>query len=368
MKSVKEGKRKDTGVELGRILGCLIVIGCHTYLPIRIHDNTDVSRALVAMFCADGVAVFWLILGFFLFKTQNYLKLCLRTISRIVIPMLLVSIFHFYFSAWLAGNAETITESVHRSLNDYKDAIKAFAMWTPIDKATGHLWYLYVYVLVILIFPALSGMVSYLDQSIKAKKAFSVLALLMFAGNLLTGNELMEFSHHTIRGLFPAAMIVVIGHNVYMHRDFLVRYGLYAPILFLALNLVRLKIYLAGFTTSIFWFTLIGTLCAICILAFSFSLVSHINNERFEKVIHVVASYTFTVYLIHGLTKSVIFRLLKKDMLKLLSPLPSFAVDIMFPAIMSIIIFITSLMVAVVIRGVKTSGGVCPRRMDKSEL
>ena len=350
MKSMKEGKGKDTGVELGRILGCLIVIGCHTYLPIRINDNADISRTLVAMFCADGVAVFWLILGFFLFKTENHLKLCLRTISRIVVPMLLVSIFHFYFSAWLDGSVETIAESVHRSLNDYKDALKALVMWTPIDKGVGHLWYLYVYVLVILVYPAISGMVSYLDKNVKAKKAYSVLALLMFAGNLLTGNELMEFTHHTIRGLFPAVMIVIIGHNLYMHKDRLVRYGLYAPILFLVLNLIRLKIYLAGFTTSIFWFTLIGILCAACILAFSFSLVSHVNNERFEKSINVLASYIFTIYLIHKLTKSVIFKLLKKDMLKLLSPLPPYAVDVMFPAIMSILIFTTSLIVAVAIR------------------
>ena len=350
MKSVKEGKRKDTGVELGRILGCLIVIGCHTYLPIRINDNTDASRTLVAMFCADGVAVFWLILGFFLFKTQNYLKLCLRTISRIVIPMLLVSIFHFYFSAWLAGNAETITESVHRSLNDYKDAIKALVMWTPIDKAAGHLWYLYVYVLVILACPAISGMVSYLDKNIKAKRLYSILAVLMFVCNLISSNELMEFTHHTVRGLFPAMMIAIIGHNVYMHKDYLVRYGLFAPILFLILNLVRLKIFMAGFTTSIYWFTLIGILCAICVLAFSFSLASRINSERLEKCINVLGSYTFTIYLIHGFTKRILFRLMRKEMLAILSPLPSFAIDAAFPAIMSTIIFLVSLVAAIVIR------------------
>ena len=70
-KTMKEARRKDTGVELGRIFGCLIVIGCHTYLPIVIHDNYDMSRTLVAMFCSDGVAIFWLILGFFPFQNRE---------------------------------------------------------------------------------------------------------------------------------------------------------------------------------------------------------------------------------------------------------------------------------------------------------
>ena len=347
---MKEARRKDTGVELGRIFGCLIVIGCHTYLPIVIHDNYDMSRTLVAMFCSDGVAIFWLILGFFLFKTENYLKMLQRTVSRIVVPLLLVTAFHFYFNAWLSGSVETIAESLHKSANDYKSALGALIRWTPIDKESGYLWYLYVYVLVILACPAISGMVSYLDKNIKAKRLYSILAVLMFVCNLISSNELVEFTHHTVRGLFPAMMIAIIGHNVYMHKDYLVRYGLFAPILFLILNLVRLKIFMAGFTTSIYWFTLIGILCAICVLAFSFSLASRINSERLEKCINVLGSYTFTIYLIHGFTKRILFRLMRKEMLAILSPLPSFAIDAAFPAIMSTIIFLVSLVAAIIIR------------------
>ena len=84
------------------------------------------SRTLVAMFCSDGVAIFWLILGFFLFKTENYLKMLQRTVSRIVVPLLLVTAFHFYFNAWLSGSVETIAESLHKSANDYKSALRSF--------------------------------------------------------------------------------------------------------------------------------------------------------------------------------------------------------------------------------------------------
>lgn len=46
--------KRDPAIELARLFGCLIVIGCHTYLQPGTDGVYDFSRLLIAMFFADG--------------------------------------------------------------------------------------------------------------------------------------------------------------------------------------------------------------------------------------------------------------------------------------------------------------------------
>lgn len=57
-------KKKNTNVELMRIIACLIVIGVHTCLSATSEGEVDMGRLFLACLFADGVAVFWLISGF----------------------------------------------------------------------------------------------------------------------------------------------------------------------------------------------------------------------------------------------------------------------------------------------------------------
>ena len=56
----------DPSIELLRIIGSLSVIGTHIKLEYK--SFTNFSKIFFACLCADGVAIFWLILGFFLIK------------------------------------------------------------------------------------------------------------------------------------------------------------------------------------------------------------------------------------------------------------------------------------------------------------
>ncbi|MFQ6866632.1 hypothetical protein [Blautia sp.] len=60
--------KRDSAVELLRLLGCLIVIGVHTCLGAMVNGNYDFSRTFIACLLADGVAIFWFITGFFLIE------------------------------------------------------------------------------------------------------------------------------------------------------------------------------------------------------------------------------------------------------------------------------------------------------------
>ena len=79
--------KRDPAIELARWIGCLIVIGCHTYLPIISGDNYDAGRLFFGLIFADGVAIFWLIGGAFLFNNTEYSKLLLRSVEKILLPL-----------------------------------------------------------------------------------------------------------------------------------------------------------------------------------------------------------------------------------------------------------------------------------------
>ena len=50
--------KKDTSVELARLLACFIVIGVHTKLSVIGDCVGDFSRLYICCILADGVAVF----------------------------------------------------------------------------------------------------------------------------------------------------------------------------------------------------------------------------------------------------------------------------------------------------------------------
>ena len=88
---------RDVGIEFARILGCLIVIGVHIGLGDMIDGVYDPSRGLINCFLADGVAIFWLICGCFLFRSASYKKVLMRTSKTIALPLAIYSIFCLFF-------------------------------------------------------------------------------------------------------------------------------------------------------------------------------------------------------------------------------------------------------------------------------
>lgn len=68
--------KQDTRVQLIRIFACMMVIGCHIRLSAITTDGlVDKSILFISGFFDDGVAIFFLIMGFFLFKNENVGKL-----------------------------------------------------------------------------------------------------------------------------------------------------------------------------------------------------------------------------------------------------------------------------------------------------
>ena len=142
--------KRNPSVELMRIFACLVVVGVHTCLSAVSGDSVDKGRLFISCLLADGVAVFWIIMGFFLFGRSDYKKTVLHAVKSVLIPMAVLSVIIFYLGPWIM-DGEALTDSVSHSADEYSGVLRKLLSWSnPVD-GMGHLWYLYVYMLVILL-------------------------------------------------------------------------------------------------------------------------------------------------------------------------------------------------------------------------
>ena len=303
--------KKDPAVELARIFGCLLVVGVHCWINNFGVAIQSKSGTYIACIFADGVAVFWIISGFFMYKNYSYKQTLKRTIKSIVIPMLLLSAAMFFvLNNYLNGNG---WHFILHSKDDYKWILNSLLIWTnPVDRL-GHFWYLYVYILLMLCSPVIAAFIKYLEEDTKREKLFLVLTFLLLVWNDLSNNQMGRFEHHAFAGAFPAAIESVWGYLIYKYRDRLRkrRYIFITAGAFLGLNLLRMAIQLGRYhriqdaaTYILYWFSSIGLLCAICVIVFSFAAIHSRKATVVNRVICWLASYTFSIYLLYPVVNS----------------------------------------------------------------
>lgn len=354
-------KKRDINVELIRIIACLIIVGVHTCLYQIVDDRADLGRTFISCLLADGVAVFWMITGFFLFRNHSYSKPIKHALKNIGLPMLTISVVIFYLGEWLMQGT-TLSESLNHPISDYKKVINSVLCWTNSVEGLGHLWYLYVYLMVMATFPVLKTFVDYLDQESKRTIIFLIFTLGFFMVNDITGNSLAEFSHHSINGAIPAATEMIWGHIVYKHKDIFKKkkYIWGSVLVFLGLNLLRTGIQMKNFSADLsdknilYWYTSLGLLCALCVIIFGLSL--NINSERISNGIIKLSSYTFLIYLLHPLVKNVLIRFDVQNKVTNAIVSGNIFSECLYTGIMIVVLSVISFIIAVILKFIKNIG------------
>ncbi len=104
-----ENKKRDSSIDLIRIVACLIVIAVHLSLRVlnQAYNRIDWSRLLEKSFLTDGVPLFLMITGFFLANGRSYKKIWKNTFLRILLPSIIYVIFTQIFYMFII-NKESI--------------------------------------------------------------------------------------------------------------------------------------------------------------------------------------------------------------------------------------------------------------------
>ena len=306
----KEGsmKKRDASIELFRIIGALMVVGTHAKLPMVMDGQPDLLRILFACLVGDGVAVFWLVLGCFYFKS-DYKTHLVRLLKRTIIPLFIVSVIWFFFMDWILGT-KTFSESISHPLSDYKAVLKGILVWeNRLPTMAGHFWYMYTYTVVILLFPILKGGRDQIGKYKNGPVVSMIAILLLLTVNDLTLNGLLEFTTHTILGAAAAFVFVLSGDVIYGNREKIQENGkirILSALVFIFVLLIRIFVqYKCLFRNPpsehpIFWYSAFSYLQVLSMMVFLLSFSEGLaKHEKIFKAIRHIGSRTFYIYIVH---------------------------------------------------------------------
>lgn len=178
--------KRNHCIEYIRLIACLIVVACH--VNFQLVSTADTAGLKTFYFCvfSDGVAIFWMITGCFLFQNSRLLPLIKRALTKVLLPTLLLFMLCLAISGW----------------------------HLPV-KYFDHTWYVFVYLTVIILFPLLKPFAGFLDRGKGRDLAFLCISLLLFLLNDLVENRLLFFGFTPLTGFLPAVAEILWGHILY---------------------------------------------------------------------------------------------------------------------------------------------------------
>lgn len=354
---------RDLSVEMMRCIACVFVVGVHMFVSQQFAGEYVFPRVFASCSLADGVSIFWMITGFFMFGNRSFVKMLKKTASKVLVPMVLLSVFAFFLFGWYAGFS-SIGESVFKTPDQIKHVVDSIFEWHNGVDGTDHLWYLYTYILLVVAFPLLNPFA----MTIKGKRQYYLLAAIfaVFFFNDLTENRLFEFSTRGINALVPAALQVLWGYVLYLNRDTFrgnKNIGALAILGFLAFNALRTGILMYNYSVGnanhfLFWHSAYALLTSSCVIIACFAFVPQEAKGGLGRAILEAGACTFLVYVIHMVIRDVIVINYENPLYSMLHAndpqtygLDVFGLDVVYMILSIAIVFFSSL--AIVFAGRK---------------
>ena len=306
-------QNRDVGVELLRIIACFIVVGTHVKLndlpSFDPNHAINVSRTIIGGFFGEGVTIFFLIMGFFLFRNTSFIKLVKKTIGSIVVPAIIYIVVAQLLSKWIDGRTGLI-ESIQTSelsLDIFRGILSWNAAKIPL---ANHLWYLFTYVQIVLWFPVLRYFVGNTERS-KRRTCMYIIAMGLISIILRDVQIIVPLGNWHVNwySIVPSALLIVlIGFELYQLRPHMLgknKIALFGLLLYIAAHILLTffqivmykRDYNAGHVFS--WDSMFAIAGAIGMTLAALSL--NVKSVSLQNAIRFIGGNTFTIYLIHML-------------------------------------------------------------------
>ena len=148
-KDIKKGR--DAGIDLIRVVACLVVIVTH----VDVMGTGDSTKLFLRLLFADGVTLFFILSGFFFFR-KGFIITLKRALSSIVLPGILVMLMSYQFSPFIRGEKTLIYCFSHLNFDIYGFMTDLFSWGGNIrESMAAHLWYIFTYLQLVLAYPLL---------------------------------------------------------------------------------------------------------------------------------------------------------------------------------------------------------------------
>ncbi|SFG12833.1 acyltransferase family protein [Oribacterium sp. WCC10] len=148
---VKKKKERDPGIDLVRVVACLLVIGTH----VDVMGTGDATKLFIRLLFSDGVALFFILSGFFFFR-KGFAETLKRSIRSIVIPGLVVMFLSYQFAPFIRTEQTFIYCLTHFSIGICNFLSDVFSWGGNIrESVASHLWYIFTYLQLVLAYPLL---------------------------------------------------------------------------------------------------------------------------------------------------------------------------------------------------------------------
>ena len=342
---INDNKMIDPSIELLRIIGCLCVIGTHIKLDLKQNDEfINFTRIIIGCFCADGVSIFWNIMGFFLFNKTPYKKRLKILFNKIYIPVIITSFFYFYFQKYDFNKIEFMPYILKKSKIDYLNLFYkslCFEGW--------HLWFCYVYILIILLYPSFEGLNNIFEKyKINSPKILLIFLFIFIENDFLYNNVLM-INHHGFNAVLGAIPFIFYGNELKKNINKFKNKRIYGFIILIFIGLNFLRSYLIkiiGDTFLIKWYTSFGIINSFCLFIFVYSFNDLLYNKIAYFIITKIGSMTFYIYLIHNFIIRNIFKAYQIDK-KFHKNSKSIKGNIKYQIYSVLFIFISSLIISI---------------------
>ena len=350
MIQINTKNERNLYIDILRIIAILMVIGTHIKLNWLDDFNSSSIRLMITCIVADGVSIFWMIMGMYFFRNISYKNRIKKLFIKIILPLILMSIFTFYFYDFIC-NFKSINDSISHTKEQYIDIFKnGILLWQNAVSGAEHLWYLYIYIIIVLLAPLLNKIKNKIVKFNYKKIILVFMAILIL--NDLTFNNLFQFSHYRIHAVLPALIFLYTGYllinNPPSNKSINKYKILFFIFIFIINNIIRTLLIFNNYPTNsnsdqlFYWYTSFAFISCISLYYFSYFLFSNIKeNKKYSNISQII----FGIYLIH----CIIINFFNK--IKLNEKILTYVNDnaIFYQIIYTIIIFIISFIIIKII-------------------
>ena len=250
-------------------------------------------------------------MGFFIFEKISYKKRLNNLFKKICIPLLFTCFFYFFFQNYNLKKIEFKIYLLEKKKKDYLNLLYNILIFEG-----GHLWFLYVYILIVILFPSFEGLNNKIEKyNIKSYKIFIIFLIILIENDILY-NKVLCINHHGLNGVIGAIPFIFCGNELKKNINKIKNKKIFSIffIIFLGNNFLRAYIINKTRKTSfIHWGTSFGLINNFILFIFVYSFNDILHYKILYFIITKISSITFYIYLIHYFVINNIFKKYKID-------------------------------------------------------